>query len=486
MPNRPNKLTVTNVSKDVINAILNEGWSTNYRDYVPITATDADSIRDIGKIIMDAPNLRNAFATDLINRIILVIVTSKMYENPWARLKKGKLDIGETVEEIFVNMAKAELYNPAGSAETVFKRTIPDIRAAFHVVNYQVFYPVTIENEDLSMAFTTQNGFYNLIEKVKETLYTADAYDEFNAMKYLIAEHILAGHIKAVSIPAPTSEANIRADVTTIKATSNKMKFQTSDYNLAGVKTHVKHENQTVIVSADFDAAMDVQVLAAAFNMEKAEFLAKRLLVDSFGKIDVPRLAECAPELCQNIVYDTDGHVVSAELKNISADDLEMLDSIPAVIIDDEYMQIYDRLITMEDIRNPKGLYTNAFLHCWKIISISPFAPAATFTSETATVTSVTVTPETANTVKGGDVNLQAVVNGTGFFDRSVKWTLSGANKDGTVITPAGNLHIAADETSATITVTATSNADETKSDTATVTVYDNLPIYEGQIVINP
>lgn len=483
MPNRPNKLTVTNVSKDVINAILNEGWSVNYRDYVPITATDADSIRDIGKIIMDTPNLRNAFASDLINRIVLVIVTSKMYENPWARLKKGKLDIGESVEEIFVNMARAELYNPAGSAETVFKRSIPDIRAAFHVVNYQVFYPVTIENEDLSMAFTTQNGLYNLIEKIYETLYTADAYDEFNLMKYLIDEHILAGHIKVVSIPEPTTEANVRADVTVIKATSNKMKFQTSDYNLAGVKTHVKHENQTIIVSADFDAMMDVQVLAAAFNMEKAEFLSKRLLVDSFGNIDIPRLAECAPELCENIVYDAEGHVLSAELKNISAADLKKLSDIPAVIIDDDFMQIYDRLITMEDIRNPKGLYTNAFLHCWKIFSISPFAPAVTFSSSSASVTSVTVTPATANTVKGGNVNLQAVVNGSGFYDRSVTWFLLGANSsgvtiplaEGTVITPAGNLQVAADEKAKKITVTAKSNADSSKTGSSTITISDNV-----------
>lgn len=477
MPNRPNKLTVTNVSKDVINAILNEGWSVNYRDYVPITATDADSIRDIGKIIMDAPNLRNAFASDLINRVVLVIVTSKMYENPWARLKKGKLDIGETVEEIFVNMAKAELYNPAGSAETVFKRSIPDIRAAFHVVNYQVFYPVTIENEDLSMAFTTQNGLYNLIEKIYETLYTADAYDEFNVMKYLIAEHILAGHIKAVQIPSvQQSEANVRTAVAKIKATSNKMKFQTSEYNLAGVKTHVKHENQTIIVSADFDAMMDVQVLAASFNMEKAEFLSKRLLVDSFGNIDIPRLAECAPELCQNIVYDTDGHVVSAELKNISAEELDMLTSIPAVIIDDDYMQIYDRLVTMEDIRNPKGLYTNAFLHCWKIFSISPFAPAVAFSDIENSVMSVSVRPAAANTVKGGNVNLQAVVITTkGFVDRSVTWTLSGAKSTGTVITAAGDLHVAADETAKTITVTATSTANPSISDSSTITISDNV-----------
>ena len=80
---------------------------------------------------------------------------------------------------------------------------------------------------------------YNLIEKIYETLYTADAYDEFNIMKYLLAEHILAGHLKTVSVAAPSSEANVRADVTAIKATSNKMKFMTGDYNIAGVKTAV-------------------------------------------------------------------------------------------------------------------------------------------------------------------------------------------------------------------------------------------------------
>lgn len=486
MPIIPPKWTFTNVSADTINAILNEGYSINYRDYVPVTATDADSIREIGKIIMDSPNLRNSFVTDLINRIILVIVTSKMYENPWARFKKGKLEMGETVEEIFVNIARAELYNPAIADQTVFRRRIPDIRAAFHIVNSRVKYPVTIGNEELSAAFTTQNGLYNLIEKIYESLYTADAYDEFNLMKYLLAVHIIAGHIKAFPIPAPTSEANIRADVTKIKAISNRMKFMTGEYNLAGVKTHVQHRDQTVIVSADFDAAMDVQVLAAAFNMEKAEFLSKRLLVDGFGTIDVLRLAECAPELCQNIQYDDAGYVTSAELKYLTDDDLELLEEIPAVIVDDAYFQIYDRLITMEDIRNPDGLYTNAFLHCWKIYSVSPYAPAATFTSETASVDTVTVSPQTVNAVKGGNVQFQAVVAGSGFFDRTVTWSLTGANKAGTTIDAAGNVHIAADETATSITVTATSNANNAKTDTGTITIYDNLPVYEGQIVVNP
>lgn len=484
MPTIPDPLTWTNVSADVINAIRNSG-SINYKDYIPVATADADSIRQIGNIIMDAPNLRNAFATDLVNMIIKTIVTSKSYESPLARLKKGKLDLGETVEEIFVAIARAELYSPSTADQTVFKRRIPDIRAAFHVVNSQVKYPVTISNEQLSAAFRSQEGLYALIEAIYEQLYTADAYDEFNIAKYLIADHIVHGRIKTVSCTNPNSEANVRAAVTTIKATSNKMRFMTGDYNIAGVKTHAQHAEQTLLISADFDAAVDVNVLAAAFNMDKAEFLSKRILVDSFGEIDVIRLAECAPELCTDIVYDTDGHVTSASLANITSDQLTALNSVPAVLIDDEFIQIYDRLLTMEEIRNPDGLYTNAFYHVWRIYSTSPFAPAAVFdTTGSPAVTAIDVIPATANSVKGGNVQFSADVTATGFVDQSVTWTLTGANKTATTIDAAGNLHIASDETATSITVTATSNATGTVSDTATVTVYDNLPVYEGQIVI--
>lgn len=472
MPTRPKNYVLTNVSKDVINGIINEGFSTNYKNYIPFAAKDADSIRAIGKIIMDSPNLRNAFATDLINRIILVTVTSKMYENPWERLKKGVLSLGETIEEIFINIANAELYNPSVSSETVFKRRIPDIRAAFHIVNYQVKYPATISNEDLSAAFTSENGLYSLIEKIYESLASANNYDEFNVMKYLIALNIVNGNIKSISIPSLSNNDNIKSVVTQIKATSNKMKFLTGNYNISGVKTHSKHEEQTVIVTADFDAAMDVNVLAAAFNMEKAEFLSKRLLVDSFGDIDINRLAQCAPETCENIIYDANGNVTSASLKAITKEQLVELSEIPAVIIDDDFLQIYDRLITMEDIRNPDGLYTNAFLHCWKIISVSPFAPAATFSDSVAAVNSVTISPASATVVPNSEIQFNAKVRGTGFFNKSVTWTLKGANSSKTYVDVRGTVFIGGDETAATISLNANSNENPSKVATATITVY--------------
>ena len=247
-----------------------------------------------------------------------------------------------------------------------------------------------------------------------------------------------------------------------MKATSNDMQFMTGKFNIAGVKTHAQHSEQVMIVSSHFDASMAVNVQATSFNEQYVKLLNDRIVIDSFGSIDVPRLAECAPELCTNIVTATDEtgrvYVVSADLIDITADQLATLDTIPAVIIDREFIQIYDRLYTMEDIRNPDGLYTNAFLHVWRIYSTSPFAPAAAFDPTAGgAVTAIALTASTDTAVPGSTVQISAAVAATGIVDQSVTYTVSGNTDENTTIDAAGNLHIGADESASSITVSATS-----------------------------
>ena len=138
MPSIPKTVTLTNSSVDVLNAIRNSA-TTNYRDYVPIATQSAESIREIGSVIMDYPALQNEFVSALINRIGRVLVTSRMYENPWSMFKRGMLEFGESIEEIFVNIAKPFTFDPAVAETEVFKREIPDVKSAFHVMNYQKF-----------------------------------------------------------------------------------------------------------------------------------------------------------------------------------------------------------------------------------------------------------------------------------------------------------------------------------------------------------
>ena len=172
MPNIPKIITKTNVSVDVLNAIRNAS-SQNYKDYVPIATKDAGVIRKIGAVLVDNPALANEFVGALINRIARVYISSRSYENPWRVFKKGVLEYGETIEEIFVNLAKPYTFDQEEAEQKVFAREIPDIKSAFHVMNYQKFYKVTISEDQLRQAFLSYEGVNDLIAKTVDTLVTS-------------------------------------------------------------------------------------------------------------------------------------------------------------------------------------------------------------------------------------------------------------------------------------------------------------------------
>ena len=172
----PSYVQLTSSSVDILNAIRNSA-SANYRNYVPEATASADSIRDIGAVIMQFPVLQNEFLTALINRIGRVIVTSKMYSNPWSMFKKGIMEYGETIENIFVNIAEPFQYDPAVAESQLYKRNMPDVRAAFHILNYQKFYKDTIQEKHLRQAFLSWDGVTELISKITESMYTASNYD---------------------------------------------------------------------------------------------------------------------------------------------------------------------------------------------------------------------------------------------------------------------------------------------------------------------
>lgn len=453
MPVKPKIRTLTTSAADILNVIRNNA-SVDYRNYVPkADANDVESVRTIGAIIMDYPALQNEFLNALVNRIGRVMLTSKMYSNPIAFFKKGVLEYGESIEEIFVNIAKVQEFNPEIAEQEVFKRVVPDVRAAFHIMNYQKFYKATVTQEQLKQAFLSWDGVTDLIARIVDSMYTGANYDEFLVMKYLLARHILDGRVYPVTVPTVTAE-NAKAIITTVKGVSNKLTFMNSDYNPAAVRTFTEKTDQYMIVNSVFDATMDVNVLASAFNMDKAEFLGHRVLIDGFGDLDVARLGEI-------FAGDPTYH-------EPSQDELTALNAIPAVIVDKDWFMVFDMLTQFTEQYNGQGLYWNYFYHVWKTFSVSPFANSVLFVPGTPSVTSVTVSPTTASVPKGGSVSLSAVVGTEYFAPQTVVWTSSAEDVK---VSAAGVVTVDADAKSTTATITATSAFDNKKKATCTVTV---------------
>lgn len=452
MATKPKIVTLTNSSVDILNVIRNNA-TANYQNYVPQATADADSIREIGAVIMDNPQLQNEFLSALVNRIGRVLITSKMYDNPWSMFKKGMLEFGETIEEIFVNIAKPYQFDPTVAESNLFKREIPDVRSAFHIMNYQKYYKTTIQNDQLRQAFLSWQGITDLIAKIVDAMYTGANYDEFQTMKYMLAKHILDGRMYPVTIPT-VSDANMKTIVSTIKGVSNNYEFMSSKYNLAGVQTFSKKADQYLLINSKFDATMDVEVLASAFNMDKAEFAGKRVLVDSFGSLDIARL---------NILFADD-----PTYTQIGSTELEALDAIPCILVDKDWFMIFDNFYNFTEQYNGEGLYWNYWYHVWKTFSVSSFANNAIFIPGTPAVTSVTVSPENVTVKAGQSVSLSAVVQTDFFAPQTVDWSSS---TEGVTVNKGGVVTVGTGVKAGTVTITATSTYDSKKTGTSTITV---------------
>lgn len=451
---KPKNVELTSNSVEILNSIRSQA-TPYYKQMIPNAQANTASIRQIGGVMMEYQPLQNEFLTALYNRIGRVIISSKMYYNPWEPFKKGLMELGETVEEVFVNIARAHTFNPEKAETDFMKREIPDVRAAFHTMNYQKFYKATINNNQLRQAFLSWQGITDLIAKIVDSMYTAHNVDEFNVMKYMLARNILNGQLYPWTVPAVSKE-NASDIVTEVKAISNELVYDTPNYNLNGVYTFTDKNDQFIITTARFDAIMDVNVLASAFNMDKVEFMGHRVQIDGFDRLDESRLAELFAD------DPASGYVP------LTADEKAALAAVPAILIDRDYFMIFDNLYKFTEDYNGEGLYWQYWYHAWKTFSTSPFANAVIFVPETPEIVSVTVSPSAATVNKNNMLQLMADVETKGFAPTSVTWTV---NSELSTITPNGLLHVGADETAASLTVTATSTYDDTKTGTSTITV---------------
>lgn len=352
---------------DILNTIRANA-SFEYQNSIPEITTEHD-IPKVGELLYGYPAMANQFLNALINRIALVKVKSAVFNNAYAELKKGYLEFGETVEEVFVNIAKAREFSAEKAESREFKRTLPDVRSAFHTMNWRVQYPITIQQEDLRMAFTSIGGVQDLIARIVDSIYTAAEYDEYLLFKYLIIKAVSHGKMFPVAFDASVMSNAAKK----FRGYSNQLTFMSNKYNADGVTTTTPKADQYIFMDAQFNANYDVDVLASAFNMDKATFMGKLKLIDDFTTFDNARFDEIRAN--------------SDMIENVTATELALMADVKAVLVDGEWFQVYDNANQFTEQYVASGMYWNYFYNVWKTVSSSPFSNAIVFVDDGATLT---------------------------------------------------------------------------------------------------
>jgi len=366
---RPAKTSLNGRTIDILNVIRSNA-SLTYQDAID-EVHDVSDIPKVGDSIMGNPTLQNEFINALVNRIGLVLTTSAVFNNPYSMLKKGVLEFGDSVEEIFIGLAKVTAYSANIAHKRELKRYASDVKSAFHVTNWRVMYPLTIEKEQLKRAFLSADGVERLITDLINQVFVAAQYDEFLLFKYMLIKGVNEGSILTEQITA----TDIKDYAVKFRSLSNDFTFLSSKYNYAGVRNNTPKEDQYIFMNSDFNASFDVEVLASAFNMDKADFMGKLLLIDDFTSFDNERWADIRAFGEAYSESEATGGA-GAFVDEITEGELANMEGVEAIIVDKDFFQIYDEVSEMEDQRVAAGLYWNYFYHNWKIVSTSPFSNA--------------------------------------------------------------------------------------------------------------
>lgn len=418
------------------------------------------SIKPYGKLIMDNERYKNAFI-NAVNLIGLTLIKRNAWENPWDFTQRGTLRFGQQIRELILDLCHVYDYNENFSNKTRFLQSeVPNVFSYTHEVNFQKFYQTTTSDVQMSMAFETEGGLFDFIAQAVSMLYESWQYDKYIVDKYMLCRRILEGTVPSSAVDN-WDNITPRQRVSAIKSVSNKMTFRSPNYNPAAVNRATRFDEQILIVSTEFEAEFSTEVLATSYFKDEADMRSRMVLIDGFDNHDTARLAE----------------VLGTAFENFTETELTALSKVTGLIISNQFFMDYlysldnasDNGAGMRQTQfyNPTTLENNHFLHVWGVFSTSPFENSTVFTAGiTPAVTSVSVSPATANVSVNQKVQLNAVVETEGFANKAVIWSITSGeganvNQSGLVtVTKAG-----------TVEVTATSVFDSSKTAKATLTV---------------
>ena len=450
---------------DLLSFIINQAPELSADIDLPV---QGEGIQKYGKIIVNNERYKNAFL-NTINLIGLTIIDRNYWENPWEGFaNRGSISFGQTVRELLVDIADVFDYQKYQNDGTHFlENVVPNVYNYLHELNYEKFYKTTTSDTQIAMAFNTENGLMDLIEKIVGSLYEGYKYDKYIVDKYQLCRRILDGTVTSIEIKN-WSNLTARQRVSAMKSISNKLTFRSPNYNPAGARVATNFANQIMIMNTDFEAEMTTEVLATSFFRNDAEMKSRLALIDGFDSYDEARLVE----------------LLGDGFEPFTEDEKTALSKIPAVIIDYEWFQDYNYLLDnasdtkMTNFYNPETLKNNHWLHTKKVISTSPFKNAVVFTTDEPTVTSVTVAPQESSISAGQNLQLGAVVETTGFANKAVVWTVEQSTGDKTTkvtVDMNGLVKIPKDydttKAAPQIKIRATSVYDNTKYGEASITV---------------
>ena len=329
--------------------------SSLYQSQLPLVEHYTSS-QVYGQSLLALPSdLRNKFIQSLVNRIAYTKFQMDYFENPLRELANDELPLGAIGQDVYINPARGRVYNIDDFAGLLAKYE-SDVKVEYNELNYDVQFPVTIVRKELEKAFTTWGDFENFLMGISQSLYNGAYIDDYNYTRKLITNAYKNNNVQMetftfANASAPT-DSELKALLARLRQAYLDFQAPSTAYNawakVGGYgKSIVSWSNPrdiVVFISNKLASILDVNALASAFNIDKAELLGRVYYVPDFSQ------------------RDDEGNVI-VDGSNIYA-----------FICDRRWFKIRDKAMFMDEFYNANNRSWQSYLNVIKSFNYSLFA----------------------------------------------------------------------------------------------------------------
>ena len=310
-----------------ISNVIRSKASERYRQTIPIM--DSKNSIAVGSAIMDDEDFANEYVKGLTTTYILKWAQYMYFRNPLAVFKLPMAVGGSGDLEYFIKASSIEVNEYDATGSKVDTPATTDFETKIHKVNSRKEFKATIYTSQLRMAFPSEGGMLSLIMGIVGALFSQVDKDEYTKTKQILTDFNTSTAFKQIATDGSTPDKLIEK----IRELGLDMQFPSTKYISGNNEQTTQIEDLIVLTTPANVATIDVQVLANAFNMGKADWVGKVIVVDS----------------------------------------LPAISNIKCLVGDRRFFNIRDTLFESAYRRNESGRFYNIFINKDTIYSASPF-----------------------------------------------------------------------------------------------------------------
>lgn len=367
---------MSKTNKEILD-MIGANATAQYQGIVPAVEGNGENVL---RALNDYPVAKNEFIDTLVNKIAVTKFYQGIFKNVLGPLHKGKLGMGEGIEEIFVGLADRKNFGDSSHftkqtggtgtsiTDDLFGQIKTDVSVDYIKQNFAYVYGATVSEEMLRKAFYSPNGLSSLVDQIVSSIQRKANLDEFTDMKAIIANAAKRAQFNGSTVLKVNqnmaqevigANATAQSILVKVRALSDRLEFVSDKYNMAKVKTSTDKSKLVFLTTPEIKAEMDVNALAAAFNVSYAEAQTRIIVVD-----EMP--------------------TTWSKTSETSVVGTGSCGKVYGILIDEDFIQAYDRVVEGAQQVNPVSLSRNIYLHKQGIMASCSFAQAVAIVEKAA------------------------------------------------------------------------------------------------------